>query len=324
VPLPTSTIVFALVTCVPFGLAIRDTVTGKYQVPEIVLEEDFDRDEYDEDSERFEEDRRDLLEARLRESELERSMLQGTVHGLIGDEVATLGTTFDGLTLGTSPSENTAVENRLDELRYTAHLEVVLSRDGETVHSVYVKPLRANRQELCEAIEHRLTEQWGDGQQRGTSRRVWINEASQQRALFDRSGCELRFEKLSPIAQWLDRSESSLVPMWAVGQPVQKLIDTLGDRPSVTSFEVEWTVRGIGAGTGTTAITADVRKGKVVSLFVSVETDPATQQELIAHITALTGKDPREDALVWKSNPPIEMHEGSFQMFLTIGTRPEN
>ena len=50
-PLPTSTIVFALVTCVPFGLAIRDTVTGKYQVPEIVLDEDLDRDSYEDEDE---------------------------------------------------------------------------------------------------------------------------------------------------------------------------------------------------------------------------------------------------------------------------------
>jgi hypothetical protein len=323
-PLPTSTIVFALVTCVPFGLAIRDTVTGKYQVPEIVLDEDRDSYEGEDEDEMFEEDRRALLEEQLRKSDLERTMLQNAVNGLIGEGDASLGTTFDGLILGTSPAENAEVESRLDELRYTNNLEVTLLRDGETVHSISIRPERANRQAVCDALEQRLDEQWGDGEERGTDRRVWLDEASQQRALFDRSGCELRFEKSSSLAQWLDRSESSLVPMWAIGQPAQKLIDTLGDHASVTSFEIEWTVRGIGAGAGTTQITAEVRKNKVVSLFVSVETDPATQQRLVAHINELTGKDPQDDALVWKSNPPIEMHEGALQMFLTIGKRPEN
>jgi hypothetical protein len=322
-PLPTSTIVFALVTCVPFGLAIRDTVSGKYQVPEIVLDEDLDRDSYEDDDDAYEEDRRELLEEHLRKSELERTMLQGAVHGLIGRGDASLGTTFDGLILGTSPTENAEVESRLDELRYTSHLEVTLLRDGETVHAISIRPSRVNRKELCDALEQRLDEQWGAGEERGPDRRVWLDEASQQRAVFERSGCELRFEKSSSLAQWLDRSESSLVPMWAIGQPAQKLIDTLGDHASVTSFEIEWAVRGIGAGAGTTQLTAEVRKGKVVCLFVRVETDPATQQRLVEHITELTGKEPQDD-LIWKSNPPIEMHVGAVEMFLTIGKRPED
>jgi len=335
-PLPTSTIVFALVTCIPFGLAIRDTVSGKYddladladhELNQDLSTSDDSTDDHDQVDEDFEQRMRDDL-ARERALEEIEEEAEAKRHGLAlrklySAEPAGLGELFEGVVLNGPESRTTgAVLERNERFSRTLESEITLLHNDGLLHTIYIKPLYAPR--VCEALEEQLIEAWGEGHV-AEDRHIWTNPATLQRAVFDtRSGCELRFEKLASVAQWLDRSPSSVVPMWALGQPAKRLTAKLGDRSTVSASEISWSTVGVGVGSGTTQITADVRNGKVVSLFVSVEAVPATQEAIIARVTELVGKPPQDDPLIWKTNPPIELQEGSAQMFLTIGKRPQD
>ncbi|MBA2538011.1 MAG: hypothetical protein H0V17_00120, partial [Deltaproteobacteria bacterium] len=196
---------------------------------------------------------------------------------------------------------------------------------------------------ICDGIERGLRDAWGRHRSIN-GRQIWVNTPAAQRAIYEPGACELRYEKITDIDSWLSKSDDSLVPMWAVGKPAKLLLDRLSERALSTSVpppsgwstsvpppsgvsteaddQITWSVRGIGAGTGPTQLAADVRNGKVVSVFASVETDPETQSAITERVSELTGKQPNDD-LVWKTVPRIAMETGAVQMFLTIGTRPQ-
>jgi hypothetical protein len=336
--LPRSTIVLAIATCIPFGLAIRDTATGKYDF-ELDDDEALDRfghdDDDDDEDEDEDEDYRDTaarLEAEDRlnriafaefeaQREADRLQRSALVQSLYGAEVASMGSAFDKVILGARVGHSSVTS--------TSSVDLMLLDDGIATHTLFIKIEREadgatiNASSICAGIDRSLRDAWG--QHRSLNdRRIWINEPAAQRAVYDPETCELRYEKITTIDAWLSKAETSLVPMWAVGRPAKKLLEVLGERTSSTleDDEITWAVRGLGAGTGPTQLVADVRAGKVVSVFASVETDFETQAAIADRVNELTGKQ-ADDNGVWKSAPRISMETGSIQMFLTIGQRPE-
>src|SRR5262245_53629585 len=96
----TSTIVFALITCVPFGLAIRDTVGDRGDHRSHLLASSDDELDPDlEDLERLEQRTRERI-AREAEAEAsaqaEKAAQQAQLRRLYGDEPATLGPALGG------------------------------------------------------------------------------------------------------------------------------------------------------------------------------------------------------------------------------------
>jgi hypothetical protein len=201
-------------------------------------------------------------------------------------------------------------------------IEVTPIVDTKSLHTIDIKPQLAESR-VCKSLAQELREDWGEGRELG-DRRVWVNPTTAQRAVFaNDGGCALRFEKYTPVASWLARTPESIVPMWALGQPTAKLSATL-DSASLSSFELAWSAIGVGVGSGTTQITADLRQGKVVSLVATIEADVTTQETIIVRVTELVGKEPAGETLVWKTNPPIEIRQDGARMVLTIGTRPQD
>jgi hypothetical protein len=322
VSVPTPTIVLAVMTCIPFGLAIRDTVTGKYDLPpddeRDSLEDLGESREYEEEDYREVAARREAEESEHRAAiaefearqESDRAWRAELVKSLYGAELASLGSAFESITLGGAIGEG-AVESSPD-------IDLMLLDDGLATHTLYIK-IQDSADTMCSTLGRELPAAWG-APRRLTGRSIWINNHTQTRAVFDPRTCELRYEKLTDLASWLSKSEDSLVPLWAVGKPAQKLIDALGARTSSTieDEQITWSVRGLGAGLGPTQMIADVKQRKIVSIVASVQTDPTTQDQVIGHVSQLTGKQP-DDQGVWKSTPGIAVETGGAQMFVKLG-----
>jgi hypothetical protein len=324
-PLPTFTIVMGVLTCVPFGLAIRDTVKGVERP--LTQEERIERDLA---KFRAEREAREL-EYEQAEQKLadERAAKHKTAIGmLVGKERATLGSAFAGAKLGGSQDDLEALAGKLEQIRSRYELDLAALGDAHTFQSIYIKPTMRYDEagEFCETLEETLEGAWGDGRLDANDRTIWLDQGNGQRAIFnDSDGCELTIERFAPLASWFSKGQESIVPLWAIGQPIKRLESLLGDRASAQDNGTVWAGLGIGNGIGATSLRAIVRNGKIVAIVTSAETDSTTQDELYKHISAVMGKEPEwEDAsFVWKTKPRLELEQGSAQLMLTVGTLPD-
>jgi hypothetical protein len=327
-PVPTSSLVFALAAAVPFGLAIKDTVAGTYDRPfAFAAEPDGDEEDALEHYGTEQAIREQALdEFRLRHSAIAeaervrrlddemaaaRAVPHESFDGLFGAEVASIGPRFENLVLG-------GAQGAKDLSALWPDHDVMLLGDGATTHTLYIKVNADER--VCDALSDQLAETWG----RPTGGQ-WLNPAIGQRARIDTiSGCVLQFEKTVPVDDWLAKSTTAVVPMAAIGRSAKQLIATLGARANVSdNGRIAWTAPGLGIGAGITTITAYIKADRVVGLFASVNAHADQQDAVIARITTLVGKDPGEgDKLIWRTSPVISVETGT-QLFLRIGEQPE-
>jgi hypothetical protein len=321
----TSTIVLAVATCIPFGLAIKDTLTSTrasadeleeykrgWQREEASRTPDSDDEDYREVAKRRaldEFDRRAAIAKREREEQAARERAAEKLKALFGDEIATLGTAFENIRLG----EKVTVRPDPGTVGFSA----MLIDNGAASHTLWIEHVGD-----CPKVLGMLRDAWGNGRKRNYSE-VWVNEHAGQRAVLDaQRGCDLKFEKIVPVTSWLDKSQSSIVPMWAVGQPVAKLKAAIGVKGMEVEDQITWTDVGVGAASGPTQLTAYVHGGRVTGVLASFETDVLTQDLLIQRITELTGTQPQADAPIWPSNPSIEIQSGA-QLALIVGKSPK-
>ena len=326
--LPTSTIVMAVLTCIPFGLAIRDTVTGK-----TTAHRDVDDDSDDSESEynaeyAAAEARREAEEAATaRLDQVRQEQLRTARRTLFGAEVATLGTGFRSITLGMPEADLRSEE--ITALEIAASVDVDLLT-YDKVAWIAIKPQRSatgdESSELCSTLGEELQDAWGRGQTDDSERRYWVNAATGTRASLDSEDCELRFERFVAPTAWVTKTRTSIVPIWLVGQSIAKLRQHLAGR---TEFEdadtsARWLGLGVGAGSGEARFEAFLAKGKVVALTASADTLDATYEEVIAQLTALYGRPLEDDdGTYWKSRPMIRIdtHDGA-GVAITVGQIP--
>lgn len=329
--LPRSTLVLAVATCIPFGLAIRDTAAGKYRVEARALESFHDHDEDDGDDDEIdyrevaarraleeEDNRRAIAEYEARQ-EAEREERNKRITALYSAEVALPGSAFASIRLG-DPAGKSEVES-------TPDVQLMLHDDGVTSYSLWLR-LQHRDEGDCQVLERGLRQTWGEPRSLN-NRSVWLNQPALHRAIWSSETCELSFERIVPVESWLGRSAAFPISFSVIGKPVKQLLESLGPltADTVADTQITWTVRGIGYGRGGTQVIADVRNGRVAALFVNLETDIETQEQLSDQISKLVGREPeipadRPTVSVWKTTPRIEFDQGTTQMSLLIGIPP--
>jgi len=323
----TSTLVFALATCVPFGLAIKDTLDAPPRHD--------DRYEYDRDYEaelkqmeerhRLEAAEQAAAEAR---SEAEAAAKQAKLRTLYGAEPATLGPAIGGVALGAGTPVATASSQLA---RIDTGMEVTTVGDNALI-GLTIVPTSSPRSE-CRTLEDDLQQVWGTGEV-GTRGRYWVNGALEQRAALKslHTACELRIEKFTPPAAWIDRTKAAIVPLWVIGRPAKELRAHLASRPSVSGIDdaddvsqIAWTDLGLGpTGHGLTSITATLAQGKVVTVEASSEVEVDTFDATVAHMTKLFGAASDDTTMVWKhARPRLELEMSAGKLYLTAGKPPE-
>jgi hypothetical protein len=319
---PASTVVMALVTCSLFGVAIRETVRGKKAIATDELTDPGDSASIDVDG---------AVERELaRESErvAEQARRAGALgkvrRDLFGADVASLGPAFGGVALG---SKNEGIELTSVE----AATETLIATEGEgTVEAIVIVPQPEDfdtREEQCDLMVSELEERWGDSEGDSDHPR-WINASTKTRVNVTNSdgSCRVVFDRYVDPAQWFAKTATSIVPVWAVGQPVAKLQASLGPRGTIewadSYAELAWHAPGLEHGSGQTDLIAYVVQGKVVA--VEATATPDTAGAISARLTAMYGVPTTDDDIVyaWSGKPGVTLTIADDRVRLIVGKLP--
>lgn len=301
--IPKSTIVMALVVCVPFGFAVRSSLQDDEHEDKL--------EEFGEEQEAIAEaEERARAQAEEREAEEAEKRTREGLRELYGAEPATLGAAFSNIKLGAS--EDAFTPPTLDGVTIDPTFE------HGRLTSVSITP------DDCEPLAQQLMTAWGRGAS-GDVARHWVHPLLHQRATLDESdGCVLELESYVDPAQWINKSKTSTVPLWALGMTRDKLTRTLGNREiDQSEDEISWTETGLGYGEGYTSIIAVFENAKVVTVIAMSKSAEATRDALEEHLTTLYGQPTGDAELRWAKKPPIQLQRlDGYSVYVTAG-KPE-
>lgn len=278
--LPTSTIVMAVLTAVPFGLAIKDTVTG---TPTIDTRSEAERLD-DEANERMDRAQREYAEQE-------------------GKKKAELRSAIDALIPMSKPATVVLVEQeRLEDIAHA----VFTPADGANPMTITFPEYRGD-ESVCSIVSERLDEAWGTAQRtysHNDTRKHYAEIEPQRRATFvdpdDDRRCELIIEPYVRPSEFVNKTETSIVPLWALGKPAQKLVEKLGGDAFSDATQIRWTKPGLGLGIHGTELFARVVKGKIVTITARFETSSESIGQLAEQLATEYGAPPEADPVVWK------------------------
>jgi hypothetical protein len=305
--IPTSLIVMSLLTAVPFGLAIRDTVTGKQR-----LSADDDDLAYDarREQEWLERHERELArEAEARERS--REQLHAKLDQVYGAR-AHMGSLLRGIELGPASSflAIDAMLRKADRIITRDSLQVEIDYMGTEVTDVIVDV--GDDDDTCAALGSKLMAAWGP-----STAGAWLDPASHTRAHFDRDLCKLTFQRYVEPADWV-----AGVPLEMLGQPVKKLLAAVPHAIHEGNM-VEWFLPGVGYGGSSTDMVAYLdQQGRVSSIHASTGTDfdslVAIRNALTTQLKVQPVRDEELDGWTWKSRKlPVSIQqspEGRFTL----------
>jgi hypothetical protein len=316
--IPTSVIVMSLVTAVPFGLAIRDTVRHHDPVPE---DDDFiQAHAVDDPSEARLAEARYQAEAERAEAEaaVARAAVERARQAVVGSTPASLGSIFDGIALG-EPTERFSLElarRATDPTASAGNLHVDFDVDAVRVAAIHVSLLGD-----CDSFVDTLRRAWGDTPDATPD--IWLTADGTQRASLDTDTCELVFERHVSTLAWVDA-----LPLDAIGWSAKKLATAAGPAAEVDDQQIQWSTPGVGLGRGRTDLTAYLLEGKVAAIRAAFQTDQesanAIRDRLAIRFHAKPSHDdPDSNAYVWKRKVPVSFEAWSPpKLELVIGTIP--
>jgi hypothetical protein len=282
--LPRSTFVMGAVVLALFGLAIRETVTTPPAEPPAETRDDT----YAAGMAQAEADARDAKAAAEREQFENQRAATRTLYGA---EVATLGTLFDGVSLGRDRGATSAVVD--------ANLRAFETRTGSTIRfgpfqgvaidSITVQLFSSldstDRDRLCPLLDRQLHVAWGSSTEEGHA--IYTNHVTHQRTVFSTSdeGCTLVFDRYLEPEVWL----AALTPL--VGQSVETVRTTTGGYLDEQSLI--WEIAGLGTGIDGTSVRASIKRRRLSSVEASAVATKQTQTQLIDALVTMYGAPKR-------------------------------
>jgi len=310
--IPTSVIVMSVVTAVPFGLAIRDTLHGHPKDDAF----DYDRDASRERVLREAEERAD----RQAELELERERADAearrdaVIPRLVGTAPASLGSLFRGLTLG-APAGSFQPEGTRQAIQEVADVASV----SFDVDAISLNAVEITLDDGCEKLAQRLRTVWGPA-----DHGRWADPVAHRRASLDEDACLLHVERYADVETWLGKDATSIVPLDLLHKPEAALRERLAARLlGDEDTSIAWDDLGTGGGQGRTHLAATFAHGKVVGLTASQDGGLLTYHLLRDRVTAILGHEPEEDvendAYVWTGRIPARLTLGEDDVTLELG-----
>ena len=323
--IPPSTVVMALVTMVPFGLALRDVARGDGRR----LTADEEAAQLEARAELADEARRDT-EAHL--EDLAASALRDTrtrlLPSLFGAEPASLGPAFGGLRLGMPIDQIAGALGPLRELLLPTAIEFTPGYERGVLTSLEFDLTAGDSDDpdRCTTVAELLGARWGAAAT-SDNLKVWRHPTTGVRAILDDAeGCSYTIEPSVAAAAWVDaRARTAVVPLSLVGQRVDTLLELLPPDAEREGDTFSWTGLGLGAGRGQTALVALVVEGKVVALEATASVvDDAGHDALVAHLTTQLGTPAQEpdNALHWDKRPGLRLTREAGVITLTAGEVP--
>jgi hypothetical protein len=315
--IPTSMIVMGVITAVPFGLAIRQTL-HKGADADRELEEALDPSLKYERESAARQAEIELTVEREREREAKEKQATRVVQRTVfGTSPATLGTLFTGIELGT-----VADDHHAEQIRGAAsdhHIHIDFEHDVKQLVGVAVELGGYERE--CDDFVEDLRAAWGPSTSGDADHGVWFGPG--RRAQLDVAECKLFIERTVDVATWIGHGDA-IVPLDYVGKPVKALVAKLGPTVDADETMMAWQQVGVGnGGSGLTTLTAELANGKIVALTASANVDMATRAEVEDRLTKLYGtpKEAPESgaSLRWTGRPPVELSITSRGLELRAG-----
>jgi hypothetical protein len=292
--IPPSVFVMSLVTAVPFGLAVKDTLHPHKTRAE--LEADKER-QYEADMERQAQADREAEEQRTK-----------TVFGALFGDKGKLGTYLDGLAIGAPADQAETIKNRTVNASDMLGFEYTV-RAGK-VASIVLDAGGGRCSDLTTALHTK----WGDGTR-------WLDTATHTRASFDEDSCVLTLERYVDIEQFLDKTTTASIPVGALG----KTLDQLGDGIDRHDYDAGASISAPGLEQGDGAISTQLTvndAGKVVGISASFKMDVEADAVVLARLQQLFGKgkqDPDTGEWDWKGKVPVHYAFSSARGYIDIG-----
>jgi hypothetical protein len=188
-----------------------------------------------------------------------------TLDLLCGAQPASLGSVFAGFELG-------RVVDRLPDAPTRSGLDVKISfaTTGRRVDGVDIAVPWDHGYAGCYQFAEQLHQRWGAPSETNEASETWQDVAHEQAATFTqrRRDCTLRFFHVVSPEQWLNRTRSSRVPIWAIGRPVAELEATLGLPPGDDPKTLRWNDASLGR-FGDIELTANLQRGRIVGIMVT-------------------------------------------------------
>lgn len=330
-----STIVMAVLTCVPFGLAARDLVTDKdtagYRGDK---DEDYDSDEIDsEELERYAKEQEAANAAeRAREerrAEERKAKLASALDMLFGREPASLGPVYGAVKLDMTDVELDKLEHAAQAVRAAAELadiDVTFHAEDSILESITLEST-ADGEELCEVLGDKLDTRWPEHAEVGRAS-VWTGP-TQRVEVSGTWDCKAEIRRTATPAAWIAK-KGSVVPFAMIGKSTSELLKSLEPKRADLGEEnyIQWMAPGLGVGLGPTRIAAEIEKGKVVGITALVNVDDATFAELEKQLDAAFGPAKERDGEpVWGTKVPVRITvsndpDGPTSHVISIGKMP--
>jgi hypothetical protein len=294
--IPTSTIVMAVLTAVPFGLAIKDTVQGKSAV-DVSTEQ---LQAVDEPTEVMDRAARDYEDAKQKRS-LE---IDAAIKALIPD------------TMGVLHVDTTQIETIL---------RGTVSPSAKKTTLTF--PPYIGDDSICSTIRARLDRVWGERSSVDMdeyTHYTWTSVEPRQRVTFREPHDDIRCELVTEpyVAEdFVGMAADAIVPVWAVDKPAAKLVAKLGDDAFSDATQIRWSRPGVGEGYGETELYARVVKGKVVTITARFQASVDTVNSISEHLTDEFGKQPENDPTVWKKAKLalVTLDENAGEYMIVVG-----
>lgn len=324
--IPPSVIVMSVLTAVPFGLGIRDTLKHN----------DAGADELDDgfDFGSRKRSARERAELAAYEAELAREAAEreaqnrarlATLDQLYGATPASMGSMFDGITLGAAGSfQPEHVRTRIERANRDGFVTVSFDADAKTLTGV--EAAISSDYELddaCDTLDEKLVAAWGK-----STNGVWLDAATHQRAALDFDDCRLRFDRYLDAADWVAQ-----LPLSAIGASAEKFFAQM----PAGSIEYDgnrmfWNAPGVRYGKTASDIEAYVEDGKIVGFKATVDTDFDSMLGMRDTLTAKlkaeptkTGDESADDLVMWewKRRVPVALEQrGTERVSVVVGKTP--
>lgn len=289
--IPTSLIVMSVVTAIPFGLAIRDTIAGDRRLTKAEREAAEQRamEEAYEAKMADEHEQIDAVSPEAREA--------AQIAMMVGEQRATLGPLFQTYELGKDlPANDAQMQKTARESGLS--VQATIGSSSTIVESIRVT-LDAPTATGCPTLRAAITAAWGE-----PTSNTWLAESQRQRARL--SGCALRIEPTLPAEAWLSQVD-------VLGMSLDELRRSAG--VSNDELGVHWDAPGIGHGAGRTDLFVVLHDGKVAYVLATVDTDAASvtalREAVSAKLRAQPVHDDKRDRDVWNKGPTARMRTAS-------------
>ena len=305
--IPTSMIVMGLITAVPFGLAIKQTLSKSSQ-QDRELEDQMDPDaKYERQAKEYQEkyERERAEEAAAEKTRKEAARAKQKL--VFGPQPATLGPLFGGVHLGTA-RDDMALSELNRKLLAEDSLTVEMQNDLKTLAAVKIKI--GGYGDDCGSFSADLDTAWGTATETYGFLENWAGPDGAT-AKFDSRQCTLSIQHTVDADKWIAHGDASLVPIDYVGKNAAILKAKLGENVDQDETMAQWFALGVGQSEGVTNVTATIEGGKITAIGASVTVSHPTKDKIVDRLTKLFGKPveyPDSGAeLAWKGHPHVEI-----------------